>query len=138
MTDLDTDTRSDLDLDAIEAALADPCLWAAPWTAHTFEIDCPCPGGSSCGSMHTCVEVEAREEYPHGAPGEPAEEGDGQCVVQISVPGLERFAASTARAIALLRNHGPALVARLRRAEAERDTLRAECARKHRIGGCCT
>ena len=70
-----------------------PHTWKAPWVAHTFEIDCPCPNGDSCGDPHTCEEVEAPEAYP-----------DGQCVVQVSVPGLETFARPTAELLGQLRD----------------------------------
>lgn len=98
------------DLDALERLIAHERVWAAPWVARTFEIDCPCPNGEHCGDSHSCEEVEAREEYPNGAPGEPADEGSGQCVVQISVPGLATFAGPTAAAIAALRNAAPELL----------------------------
>lgn len=112
------------DLDAIEAAVRAKGVWAAPWSARTFEIECPCPRGVHCGESHTCWEVEAREAYPHGAPGEPADEGDGQCVVQIDVPGLEDFAGPTAAAIVAMRNSIEGLLAAAR----ERDALRARLA----------
>jgi hypothetical protein len=112
------------DLDAIEAAVRAKGVWAAPWSARRFAIECPCPRGVHCGELHTCWEVEAREEYPHGAPGEPADEGDGQCVVQIEVPGLEDFAAPTAAAIVAMRNGIEGLLAAAR----ERDALRARLA----------
>ena len=128
-----------MQFDELEAALADERLWNAPWTAHTFEIDCPCPNGEHCGDSHSCEEIEALEAYPRGAPGEPAEEGEGQCVVQISVPGLETFAAPTAKAICLLRNLGPALLAAARdrdRMKLELDVLRTAfwCAACHGSG----
>ncbi|GMV18406.1 MAG: hypothetical protein AMXMBFR56_66300 [Polyangiaceae bacterium] len=85
-----------------------PHTWKAPWVARTFEIDCPCPNGEDCGDPHDCCEVEAPEEYP-----------DGQCVVQIHVPGLETFARPTAELIAFYRTAAPQLAAecqRLRRA----------------------
>ena len=110
---------ADLDLTAIEAAVHAEGVWKAPWTARTFEIECPCPDG--CGEPHTCEEVEALEEYPNGAPGEPADEGDGQCVIRIDVPGLEDFAGPTAAAIVALRNNADALIEAAR----ERDRLRA-------------
>lgn len=77
---------------------AHPHTWKSPWVAHTFEIDCPCPNGEHCGDSHTCEEVEAPKEYP-----------DGQCVVQISVPGLETFAKPTAELIAYYRTAAPLL-----------------------------
>ena len=112
---------ADLDLTAIEAAVHASGVWKAPWTARTFEIECPCPNGVHCGEPHTCEEVEALEEYPNGAPGEPADEGDGQCVIRIDVPGLEDFAGPTAAAIVALRNNADALIEAAR----ERDRLRA-------------
>ena len=102
----------------LEVVLADPGLWAAPWSAREFEVDCPCPNGEHCGDSHTCAEVEAREEYPRGSRGKPADEGDGQCVVQISVPGLVTFALPTARCVALLRNHADARGAEVRASRA--------------------
>lgn len=104
-------SRPPLDVAALRAVVEAKGVWRAPWTAHTFAIDCPCPNGEHCGDTHSCVEVEAREEYPNGEPGDPAEEGEGQCVVQINVPGLETFAAPTAAAIVALRNNAPALLA---------------------------
>lgn len=115
-----------LDLDAIEAAVRAKGVWKAPWSAHEFEIDCPCPNGEHCGDTHSCVEVEAREEYPCGAPGEPAEEGQGQCVVQIDVPGLDLFAHPTAAAIVALRNNADGLLAAAR----ELATLKEQLAPK--------
>jgi hypothetical protein len=88
--------------------------WAAPWVAHTFEIDCPCPNGEHCGDSHTCEEVEAPAAYP-ASPEDPAPAGEGQCVVQISVPGLESLARPTAEFIAAARTAVPALVAEVRR-----------------------
>jgi hypothetical protein len=99
------------DLDALERLMA--AAWPAPWRAHTFEIDCPCPNGEHCGDSHSCEEVEAPEAYP-ASPEEPADEGDGQCVVQISVPGLESLARPTAEFIAAARNDLPAILAELR------------------------
>jgi len=108
-------------------------LWKAPWTAHTFEIDCPCPNENHCGESHTCEEVEALEEYPNGVPGKPADVGRGQCVVQIQVPGLETFAKPAAAFIAASRDAVPALLngyeamrLRAERAEAELAKLTAE------------
>ena len=100
--------------------------WQPPWVARTFEIDCPCPNGSHCGDSHTCEEVEATEEYPNGAPGEPAAEGDGQCVVQISVPGLDTFSKPTAALIAAMRNGLEPLLTALDAAEAEVAALRRQ------------
>ena len=96
------------DRDALRALEANERVWQAPWVAHTFEIDCPCPNGEHCGDTHTCEEVESPEAYP-----------EGQCVVQISVPGLETFAGPTAQFIAASRN---ALVSLLDAAD-ERDAL---------------
>ncbi len=87
--------------------------WCAPWVAHTFEIDCPCPNGEDCGDTHTCEHIEAPDAYP-----------DGQCVVQISVPGLERFSAPTGQLIAAMRNALPALLDEAEAAARMRDTLR--------------
>jgi hypothetical protein len=94
-----------IDLDEFERLERDPRLWKAPWRAHTFEIDCPCPNGDDCGDTHYCCEVEAPDEYP-----------DSQCVVQISVPGLETFAEPTAAFIAFARNNAAAIIAELRAA----------------------
>lgn len=91
MTDITDTIRRVRELDAGRA-------WKAPWVAHTFEVDCPCPNGEHCGETHTCEEVEAPEEYP-----------DGQCVVQISVPGLETFARPTAELVAYYRTAAPLL-----------------------------
>lgn len=121
-----SDEQKTLDLDAIEAAVRAPGVWKAPWSSHEFEINCPCPNGEHCGDTHSCVEVEAREEYPCGAPGEPAEEGQGQCVVQISVPGLSTFAYPTADAIVALRNNADGLLAAAR----ELATLKEQLAPK--------
>jgi hypothetical protein len=88
--------------------------WAAPWVAHTFEIDCPCPNGDDCGDTHTCEQVEAPEAYP-ASPEDPAPAGEGQCVVQISVPGLESLARPNAEFIVAARNALPALIAEVRR-----------------------
>jgi hypothetical protein len=99
----------------LEALMAQ--AWPAPWTARTFEIDCPCPNGEHCGDSHTCEEVEAPEAYP-ASPAAPAAEGEGQCVVQISVPGLESLAGPNARFIATARNLLPSLIAALRAARA--------------------
>jgi hypothetical protein len=86
----------------------DALPWPAPWAAHTFEIDCPCPNGDHCGDTHDCAEVEAREAYP-SSPEEPASPGRGQCVVQISTPGLETFSRPCAEFIAAARNELPAI-----------------------------
>jgi hypothetical protein len=83
--------------------------WPAPWVAHTFEIDCPCPNGEHCGDTHSCEQVEAPEAYP-ASPEEPAAPGEGQCVVQISVPGLESLAGPTAAFIVAARNTLPSLL----------------------------
>ena len=112
---------ADLDLTAIEAAVHAAGVWRAPWTARTFEIECPCPNGVHCGEPHTCEEVEALEEYPCGEPEAPAKPGAGQCVLWIDVPGMETFAGPTAAAICALRNNADALVEAAR----ERDRLRA-------------
>lgn len=85
--------------------------WPAPWTANTFEIDCPCPNGDDCGDSHTCEEVDASEAYP-----------DGQCVVQIHTPGLETLAKPCAEFIAAARTDVPRLLATL-------GAERAACAR---------
>jgi hypothetical protein len=87
--------------------------WPAPWVAHTFEVDCPCPNGEHCGDSHTCEEVEAPEAYPASAQ-DPAPTGEGQCVVQISVPGLESLAGPNAQFIAAARNALPKLLRELR------------------------
>jgi hypothetical protein len=86
----------------------DALPWPAPWTAHTFEIDCPCPNGVDCGDAHSCEEVESLTAYPY-SPEEPATEGHGQCVVQISVPGLETFSRPCAEFIVSARNELPAI-----------------------------
>jgi hypothetical protein len=99
------------DLDALERLMA--AAWPAPWVPRSFEIDCPCPNGDDCGDSHSCEEVEAPEAYP-ASPEAPAPAGDGQCVVQISVPGLESLARPTAEFIAAARNDLPAIVAELR------------------------
>lgn len=88
--------------------------WPAPWVAHTFEIECPCPNGEDCGDLHTCEQIEAPEAYP-ASPEEPAPAGEGQCVVQIAVPGLESLAGPNAAFIAAARNALPALVSEVRR-----------------------
>jgi len=103
---------------ALWAAL-DALPWPAPWIAHTFEVDCPCPNGADCGNPHTCEEVEAPEAYP-ASPERPAEPGRGQCVVQIATPGLEKFAKPCAEFIAMARNELPAIRARLRKAPVAR------------------
>lgn len=100
-----------LDVSALRAVVEAKGVWRAPWSARTFEIECPCPNGKHCGEPHTCEEVGALEAYPCGEPGAPAEEGEGQCVVQIDVPGLETFAGPTAAAIVALRNNAAALLA---------------------------
>ena len=100
--------------------------WPAPWVAHTFEIDCPCPNGEDCGDLHTCEQVEAPEAYP-ASPEDPAEPGDGQCVVQISVPGLESLAGPNAAFIARARNALPSLLAEVRAARASATTGRDWC-----------
>ena len=97
-----------------EALTADSRLWAAPWIARTFEIDCPCPNGEDCGETHSCEEVESPEAYP-ASPAAPAAVGEGQCVVQISVPGLESLSRPTAEFIAASRTAMPALLAEVRR-----------------------
>ena len=107
MTDIDTLIARVRELDAGRA-------WKPPWAAHTFEIDCPCPNGEHCGETHTCEEVEAPEAYP-----------DGQCVVQIDVPGLERFARPTAELIAEYRTAAPLLAAEVERLRAQVAELRA-------------
>jgi len=89
-----------------------------PWTMRRFEIDCPCPNGDDCGDSHDCVEVESREEYP-ASPEQPAEEGHGQCIVQISVPGLEEFAQANGELVVAAVNALPALLDRVERAERE-------------------
>jgi hypothetical protein len=89
--------------------------WRGEWVARTFEIDCPCPNGVDCGAQHTCEEVESPESYP-----------DGQCVVQISVPGLETFAVPVARYIAALHNAAPELLERMAKLESLYVALRAE------------
>jgi len=100
--------------------------WPAPWRAHTFEIECPCPNGEDCGDMHSCEEVEAPEAYP-ASPEAPADLGDGQCVVQIDVPGLESLAGPNAAFIAASRNALPRLLSevRARRADADADKAAA-------------
>lgn len=89
----------------------DALPWPGPWVAHTFEIDCPCPNGDHCGNTHDCAEVEDRTAYPN-SPKEPAEPGHGQCVVQISTPGLETFSKPCADFIVSARNELPAIRAR--------------------------
>ena len=86
--------------------------WPAPWTASTFEIDCPCPNGAHCGDQHTCEEVEAPEAYP-----------GGQCVVQIHTPGLETFAKPCAEFIAAARTDVPRLLATIDAERAERTEM---------------
>jgi len=61
--------------------------------------------------------VEAPEAYP-ASPSEPAPAGEGQCVVQISTPGLEMFARPCAEFIASARNELPAILMRCRALEA--------------------
>ena len=102
---------SDEDLERLEKLLGS--AWPAPWTAHTFEIDCPCPNWEHCGDSHTCEEVESRESYPYSH-NEPAPKGHGQCVVQIQVPGLESLAGPNALFIATARNLLPAIIDELR------------------------
>ena len=111
-----------IDIDALSAL--EQAAFCAPWTAHTFEIDCPCPNGVHCGDSHTCEEVEAPQEYPH-SPDDPAQTGDGQCVVQISVPGLETFAKRNAALIVATRNALPALLAEIRAAREVVESVRA-------------
>lgn len=106
-----TEFLRDEDLAKLEQLLK--AAWPAPWTAHTFEIDCPCPNGEHCGDSHTCEEVEYREAYPDSHE-HPAREGHGQCVVQIDVPGLESLAGPNALFIATSRNMLPALLEELR------------------------
>src|SRR5512146_64648 len=113
MADTDLTDTEIAELKRLEAK-----TWAAPWTARTFEIYCPCPNGEDCGSSHTCEEVEAREAYP-ASHEEPADEGEGQCVVQISVPGLESLAGPTAEFIAAVRNDLPSLLAEVERRRSE-------------------
>jgi hypothetical protein len=95
--------------------------WAAPWVARTFEIECPCPNGEDCGDLHTCEEVEAPEAYPD-SPEAPAPEGEGQCVVQITVPGLESLAGPCAAFIAAARNAMPSLLSEVEAARASENT----------------
>jgi len=102
-----------VDLDRLEELSA--AAFCAPWTASTFEIDCPCPNGVDCGDPHSCEVVEALEEYPD-SPEEPAQAGQGQCIVQISVPGLDRFAKANGALITALRNNVGAIVRELRAA----------------------
>lgn len=83
--------------------------FCAPWRSRAFEIDCPFPHGEDCGDLHTCCEVEAPEHYPN-SPAEPAGEGDGQCVIQIDVPGLEDLSERNAAFIAAMRNALPLLL----------------------------
>lgn len=90
----------------------DAGAFRAPWVSHTFEIDCPCPNGEHCGDAHSCEEVDAPEEYPN-SPEEPAAgdaEDPGQCIVQISVPGLETFAKANGSLVAFMRNRFGALL----------------------------
>lgn len=91
--------------------------WEGPWVAHTFEIDCPCPNGEHCGDTHSCEQVEAPEAYP-ASHRHPAAPGEGQCVVQIHVPGLESLAGPNARFIAAARTAVPELIAEIRRLRA--------------------
>jgi hypothetical protein len=120
-----------LDLDVIEARAG--AAFDAPWVARTFEIDCPCPNGSHCGDSHTCEEVESPEMYP-ASHDEPAADGEGQCVVQIAVPGLESLARRNAEFIAHAREDVPALIAEVRslRAQLATVTSRAEKAERER------
>jgi len=108
----------------------DALPWPAPWVARTWEVDCPCPNGQHCGDTHSCEEVEAPEAYP-ASPEEPAPAGEGQCVVQISTPGLECFARPCAEFIAAARNELPEVRGRLARLEA----VVAEVARVRRKFG---
>jgi hypothetical protein len=103
------------EVDTLDRLLAQ--AWPAPWVPRSFEIDCPCPNGEHCGDSHSCEEVEATEAYP-ASPENPAPEGEGQCVVQISVPGLESLARPNAELIATARNVLPALIADWRRLRA--------------------
>jgi hypothetical protein len=100
-----------------EKLVQDTKLWPAPWTARTFEIDCPCPNGEDCGESHSCEEVESPEAYP-ASHEDPAPESEGQCVVQISVPGLESLTRPTAEFIAAARTAVPLLLAEVRRLRA--------------------
>lgn len=108
---------SDDKLNHLEVLLQN--AWPAPWTHHTFDISCPCENAEDCDNCpgeqdgQTCAEVEAREAYPYSHK-DPAQEGCGQCVVQINVPGLESFAARNAEFIAEMRNMLPAILAELR------------------------
>jgi len=104
-------------------AKLDALPWPAPWVAHTFEIECPCPNGADCGDSHTCEEVEAPQAYPW-SPQEPAGTGEGQCVVQLSTPGLDRFARPCAEFIAAARNELPGIRAKLEEVTGERDEAR--------------
>jgi hypothetical protein len=124
-----TDTPPPLTDEQIEelARLEREAAWAAPWTVHSFEIECPCPNGEDCGNLHACDEVEAREAYPF-SPDDPADEGEGQCVVQIAVPGLESLAGPNARFIAAARNALPALLDAYKR---QREALWAVIAQAH-------
>jgi hypothetical protein len=110
-------TLSDEQIDELERL--ERAAWVAPWVAHTFEIDCPCPNGEDCGDTHSCEQIEAPEAYP-SSPEEPAAPGEGQCVVQISVPGLESLAGPTAAFIAAARNALPSLLAEVTAARASR------------------
>jgi hypothetical protein len=112
-----------VDLEELRRLLA--AAWPAPWVARTFEIECPCPNGEDCGDLHACDEVEAPEAYP-ASPDDPAPPGQGQCVVQIAVPGLESLAGPNAEFIAAARNSLPSLLDRLEAAEREADLARRE------------
>ena len=123
---------SDETLDELERLEGE--TWVAPWVARTFEVDCPCPNGEDCGDMHSCEEVEAPEAYPDSHE-EPAPEGEGQCVVQISVPGLESLSRPTAQFIAAARNALPALLAEVRRLRGALQNVRMLAAsRRAKIG----
>jgi len=106
-------------------AKLDALPWPAPWVAHTFEVECPCPHGADCGDSHTCEEVEAPQAYPW-SPQEPAGTGEGQCVVQLSTPGLDRFARPCAEFIAAARNELPGIRAKLEEVTGERDEAEAQ------------
>jgi hypothetical protein len=124
-------TDKTLDLAELRRLCEDPETFRRPWTLHRFEIACPCPNGDDCGDTHDCVEVEALEEYP-ASPKEPAPEGQGQCVVQISIPGLERFAQANGGLIVAAVNALPALLDEVERLTRENEALMriAEAARQ--------
>lgn len=122
MTDTPTPPTTE-ELQEWQALCDDPRLWCAPWSASTWEIDCPCPNGEHCGDTHSCETVEALEAYPNGKPGEPAAVGDGQCVVQIDVPGLDIFAKPNGAFIAAARSALPRLLAEVARLRAENRRL---------------